>query len=51
MDPLDPSSFNHRYAALSSGRTYHFVDQLPEDYSPKKNPVLLCVHGFPDSWY
>ncbi|THV08242.1 epoxide hydrolase [Dendrothele bispora CBS 962.96] len=48
---MDPASFNHRVAQLSTGRTYHFVDQLPENYKPRRTPTLLCVHGFPDCWY
>ncbi|KAF8969334.1 epoxide hydrolase [Flammula alnicola] len=51
MDPQIPESFNHRTEQLSTGRTYHFVDQLPEDYDPKRTPTLLLVHGFPDLWY
>lgn len=51
MDPGAPESFNHRTEKLSTGRTYHFVDQLPEGYDPKRNTTLLCVHGFPDLWY
>ncbi|RXW25452.1 hypothetical protein EST38_g443 [Candolleomyces aberdarensis] len=51
MDPLKPESFKHRKEVLSTGRAYHFVDQLPVDYDPKRHPTLLCVHGFPDLWY
>ncbi|KAF8165643.1 Alpha/Beta hydrolase protein [Crassisporium funariophilum] len=51
MNPQDPASFNHRTEKLSTGRVYHFVDQLPEGYHPKRNATLLCVHGFPDLWY
>jgi soluble epoxide hydrolase/lipid-phosphate phosphatase len=51
MDPKNPSSFNHRIELLSTGRTYHFVDQLPDNYDPNTTPTLLCVHGFPDLWY
>ncbi|KAF9464835.1 Alpha/Beta hydrolase protein [Collybia nuda] len=51
MDPLIPESFNHRTEKLSTGRTYHFVDQLPEGYDSKRTPTVLCVHGFPDLWY
>ncbi|KAF5388406.1 hypothetical protein D9615_000650 [Tricholomella constricta] len=51
MDPKNPASFNHRTKKLSTGRTYHFVDQLPDNYDHKRSPTLLCVHGFPDFWY
>ncbi|KAF8507835.1 alpha beta-hydrolase [Hysterangium stoloniferum] len=51
MNPSDPSSFNHRTERLSTGNTYHFVDQIPEGYDVVKTPTLLCVHGFPDLWY
>jgi soluble epoxide hydrolase/lipid-phosphate phosphatase len=49
--PQNPASFNHRLERLSTGRTYHFVDQLPPNYQPLTTPTLLCVHGFPDLWY
>ncbi|KAF5358998.1 hypothetical protein D9758_004882 [Tetrapyrgos nigripes] len=48
---MDPSSFHHRKSKLSTGRTYHFVDQLPKKYNPRRNPTILCIHGFPDCWY
>ncbi|KAL1739507.1 Alpha/Beta hydrolase protein [Schizophyllum fasciatum] len=47
----DPKTFNHRQVSLSTGRTYHFVDELPYNYEHGRTPVLLCVHGFPDLWY
>lgn len=50
MDFLNPASFNHRTERLATGRTYHFVDQVPPGYNPLKTPTLLCVHGFPDLW-
>ncbi|KIY73882.1 alpha/beta-hydrolase [Cylindrobasidium torrendii FP15055 ss-10] len=52
MDPADPSTFNHKTARLPSGRTYHYVDEFtgPEKCR-ESTPVLLCLHGFPDSWY
>ncbi|KAF5321645.1 hypothetical protein D9619_000575 [Psilocybe cf. subviscida] len=51
MDPSNPASFNHRTERLYTGNTYHFVDQLPEDYDPRRTPTILLVHGFPDLWY
>ncbi|KAH8985432.1 alpha/beta-hydrolase [Lactarius hatsudake] len=54
MDPTDPASFNHRTELLSTGRTYHFVDHIPESYSgpaASAASTILCVHGFPDIWY
>ncbi|KDQ08647.1 hypothetical protein BOTBODRAFT_37801 [Botryobasidium botryosum FD-172 SS1] len=51
MNPTDPSSFYHRTELLSTGYTYHFVDQKPDDYNPKTTPTLLLLHGFPDFWY
>ncbi|KZO98136.1 alpha/beta-hydrolase [Calocera viscosa TUFC12733] len=51
MDPSDPTSFNHRTEVLPTGRTYHFVDQLPARYNHGDTPVLLLLHGFPDLWY
>ncbi|KAL9713099.1 hypothetical protein Ac2012v2_004340 [Leucoagaricus gongylophorus] len=51
MNPAQPETFNHRCELLSTGRNYHFVDQLPNGYNPKLNTTILCVHGFPDFWY
>jgi len=51
MDPLNPSSFTHKTAKLSTGRNYHFIDQVPANFDLKRTPALLCVHGFPDFWY
>jgi len=51
MDPSDPESFNHNSVTLNTGRKYHYVDQLPENYNPNQNLTLLLVHGFPDLWY
>lgn len=51
MQPSNPASFNHRTERLSTGRTYHFVDQRPANYNPIQTPTLLCAHGFPDLWY
>ncbi|KAF8655339.1 hypothetical protein AX16_003112 [Volvariella volvacea WC 439] len=51
MDPSNPASFSHRTERLSTGRSYHFVDQIPENYDPRRSLTLLCVHGFPDFWY
>ena len=51
MDPANPASFNHRTELLSTGRRYHFVDQLPTNYDPATTKTLICVHGFPDIWY
>jgi soluble epoxide hydrolase/lipid-phosphate phosphatase len=51
MNPQLPQSFNHKTEKLATGRVYHFVDQLPDNYLPRRNTTLLCVHGFPDLWY
>lgn len=51
METNNPASFNHRTELLSTGRTYHFVDQWPANYNSAQTPTLLCVHGFPDLWY
>ncbi|EIN03457.1 alpha/beta-hydrolase [Punctularia strigosozonata HHB-11173 SS5] len=32
MDPSDPLSFVHKSTLLSTGRQYHYVDQLPPNY-------------------
>ncbi|TDL29656.1 alpha/beta-hydrolase [Rickenella mellea] len=51
MDPYNPASFNHRLEKLSTGKTYHFIDQLPKDGLTPTTPTILCCHGFPDLWY
>ncbi|KAH9983558.1 alpha/beta-hydrolase [Russula compacta] len=55
MNPADPASFNHRTERLTTGRTYHFVDERPANYSDYQSatavPTILCIHGFPDIWY
>lgn len=51
MDPSNPDSFNHRKEKLSTGRSYHFVDQKPDGYDPHSTITLLLVHGFPDFWF
>ncbi|KAH8831138.1 alpha/beta-hydrolase [Flagelloscypha sp. PMI_526] len=38
--------WTQRTETLSTGKTYHFVDQLPEKANEK---VLLLLHGFPDT--
>ena len=50
MNPADPSSFTHRVLRLGTGRTYHFVDQLPEGYNSESTKTVVLVHGFPDFW-
>ncbi|KAH7923650.1 alpha/beta-hydrolase [Leucogyrophana mollusca] len=50
MNPIDPNNFNHRTERLSTGRTYHFIDERPSHYDGTR-PTLLCLHGFPDLWY
>jgi soluble epoxide hydrolase / lipid-phosphate phosphatase len=50
MDPQQPSSFSHRVERLSTGKTYHFIDEKPKGFN-ERTVTLLCVHGFPDLWY
>jgi soluble epoxide hydrolase/lipid-phosphate phosphatase len=54
MNPAEPASFNHRTERLSTGRTYHFVDQQPANdglvTTAADVRTILCVHGFPDIW-
>jgi len=50
-NPSNLDSFNHQSTELSTGRTYHYVDQLPANYDADKTVTLLLVHGFPDLWY
>jgi soluble epoxide hydrolase/lipid-phosphate phosphatase len=50
-NPANLDSFNHQSTRLSTGRTYHYVDELPTDYDADKTITLLLMHGFPDLWY
>ncbi len=50
INPVDPTSFNHRFVELPSGRQYHTVDQPPTS-GAEDAPVVLMCHGFPDLWY
>ncbi|GJN92183.1 hypothetical protein Rhopal_005213-T1 [Rhodotorula paludigena] len=52
-NPLDPSSFNHRFVTAPSGHRYHLVDQAPEHWRGpvEQAPTVLLCHGFPDLWY
>ncbi|KAF4575333.1 hypothetical protein EYR36_006692 [Pleurotus pulmonarius] len=51
MDPQNPDSFQHYTARLSTGRSYHYVDQVPKEFDAGLSPTILCIHGFPDLWY
>ncbi|BGP21408.1 soluble epoxide hydrolase [Rhodotorula toruloides] len=52
-DPLDASTYNHRFVTVYSGRRYHLVDQPPAHWrgSVEDAPTILMCHGFPDLWY
>ena len=39
----------HHQTCLSTGRSYHYVDQKPRQN--QHGTTLLCLHGFPDLWY
>lgn len=41
---------NHRTAQISTGHIYHFIDQVPSNHDPARPPII-CLHGFPDSWF
>ncbi len=51
MDPQNPDSFQHYTARSSTGRSYHYVDQVPKEFDAGLSPTILCIHGFPDLWY
>jgi soluble epoxide hydrolase/lipid-phosphate phosphatase len=51
MNPADPTSFTSKHLKLSTGRTYHYIDQVPATYDPQTSTTILCIHGFPDFWY
>ncbi|KAF9645124.1 alpha/beta-hydrolase [Thelephora ganbajun] len=50
MDPMRPESFTHKCSLLSTGRRYHYVDEVPHEYDPQQDSTILCIHGFPDFW-
>ncbi|GAA5828224.1 hypothetical protein JCM11251_002643 [Rhodosporidiobolus azoricus] len=52
-NPLDPSSFTHRFVTVPSGRRFHIIDEAPEHWVGKveEAPTVLLLHGFPDLWY
>lgn len=51
QDPKNPMTFSHRKAKLRTGKSYHFVDEMPHNYNEATTQTILCLHGFPDSWY
>lgn len=52
-NPLDASTYNHRFVTVHSGNRYHLVDQPPTHWrgSVEEAPTILMCHGFPDLWY
>ncbi|BGP36432.1 hypothetical protein JCM10450v2_000331 [Rhodotorula kratochvilovae] len=52
-DPLDASSFNHRFVTVPSGHRYHLIDEHPAHWRGpvEQAPTILMAHGFPDLWY
>ncbi|KAH8920640.1 alpha/beta-hydrolase [Atractiella rhizophila] len=49
---MDPQTFNHAFHTVkTSGHRYHYIDEKPASYDPKKHPTILCCHGFPDLWW
>lgn len=52
-DPTNPASFNHRHLRVTSGHTYHFIDQAPVGWvgDVKEARTVLLLHGFPDLWF
>lgn len=46
---MHPDDFTHSQARLSTGRTYHYIDQRPRNSAFET--TLLCIHGLPDLWY
>jgi len=48
LDVRDASTFTQKTCKLSSGHTYHYVD---ERNAATYRGTCLLLHGFPDSWY
>ena len=47
LDVRDASTFTQKTCKLSSGHTYHYVD---ERNAATYRGTCLLLHGFPDSW-
>eukprot|EP00971_Amphidinium_carterae_P200424 3977140-Amphidinium_carterae.1 len=46
---MDPP-LRHSYVHLSTGIVMHYVEACPPAAKPLKG-VVICVHGWPDTWY
>ncbi|KAL1961334.1 hypothetical protein VTO42DRAFT_62 [Malbranchea cinnamomea] len=47
------AGFTHYFLTLRTGYSVHYVaNRSPEQYAstPANNPLVIFVHGFPDSW-
>lgn len=46
-----PFNLHHRFLALRGGFRLHYVtNTIPDAQTPASKPLVIFVHGFPDSW-
>lgn len=46
-----PFDLHHRFLTLRDGFKFHYVtNAIPDPETPASKPLVIFVHGFPDSW-
>lgn len=46
-----PFDLHHRFLTLRDGFRFHYVtNAIPDPQTPASKPLVIFVHGFPDSW-
>ncbi|EED20086.1 alpha/beta hydrolase, putative [Talaromyces stipitatus ATCC 10500] len=46
-----PFDLHHRFLTLRDGFKFHYVtNAIPDPQTPASKPLVIFVHGFPDSW-
>src|SRR5690349_14594917 len=46
-----PYGLHHRFLTLRDGFKFHYVtNAIPDPQAPASKPLVIFVHGFPDSW-
>ncbi|KAL3478726.1 hypothetical protein BJX99DRAFT_245299 [Aspergillus californicus] len=44
------SGFSHHIHTLQNGFKFHYVSNDPDATTTAKKPLVIFIHGFPDSW-
>ncbi|KAL4871554.1 hypothetical protein BDV12DRAFT_183664 [Aspergillus spectabilis] len=44
------STFSHQFHVLQNGFKFHYVCNDPDATTAAKKPLVIFIHGFPDSW-